>query len=271
MSAAVRRSIYVVVACTVTAIVLAPVIWLVLVAVRDENEMFAGALPVVPESLSMAAFIELLGERSARRPIVNSVLAATAVAALATLLGLVVAAEFIRRDRKGFWLRQFGFALVAARFLPVAVTVPGLYWLLLRLDGLDTVNGLILSLLVPTFAFAVLLLAPSLASISRVEIEQAAVEGARGLLVFRQVVWPRIWPVVLIVFLLSFATSWNEFFLSSFITETSASQTLSVVVATAVGQYHIRYTILAAGGLVSILPAALIAFSLLFLQRWIRQ
>ena len=59
--------------------------------------------------------------------------------------------------------------------------------------------------------------------------------------------------------MICYCVVWNEFLLQTLVTDTTPSQTLTVMLANAIGQYSIDYPLLAAGGLVSLLPALLVS------------
>lgn len=239
-------------------ILLLPLLWLLLSALRAEHEFYRGATAVIPETISAQALRAVLGEEERfRRAILNSLIYSFSTAFISTLAGLWVA-MFFRRSHSQFFKKNLGFGLIAAKFLPAATIVPGVFWFFNQTDLLDSLVGLILINQTIGLSFAVLMLTPILSRVPQSHLDLAALEGATDSQIISLVLWPRTRAPLLIVGILTLTFAWNEFLLSSFLTETGRSQTLSVVVAGAVGQHRVRYAILAAGGLISLIPGVIV-------------
>ena len=245
-----------------TSFVCVPILWLVAVAVRPDSAFFQGSLAVFPRTLDMSTLWGVLGgDVRFRLALANSLLLSSAIATVGTAVGVMTALFFqensVATAQKNLWI-----GLLAVRFLPVATVVPGIYWLFLRWNLLDTVAGLVVVGIAPALSFTVLILAPIVARIPESHLEMARMEGASPWAATRLVVIPKIRGIVVVLLLVNFTFAWNEYLLASFLTETSSSQPVSVLVASGVGQHRVRFNLLAAGAMISIVPAALFVASM---------
>ena len=98
------------------------------------------------------------------------------------------------------------------------------------------------------------------------EIQEAArVDGCTHGQIFRKVFLPLMTPGLFATAVIVFLFSWNDFIVAVNLTA-KATQTLPVSIATFSQQYEVRYGEMAAGSLVSLLPALVLSF---FAQKYI--
>ncbi|MBI2001063.1 MAG: ABC transporter permease subunit [candidate division NC10 bacterium] len=196
------------------------------------------------------------------------------VAGGATLLGLTAsipaAYAFARMRFRG---EQWLFLLVLSTILvPVHITMVPLFIGLAKVNLVDTY----FSLIMPTVAngFGVFLLRQFFQGIPR-ELEEAAViDGASRVGVLLRVVVPLSRPAITAVAIFLFLLSWNDFMWPLIVTNSDATRTLPVGLATVLGggtvsgQSIAYYGISMAGAVLASIPALII---FLALQRYFVQ
>jgi multiple sugar transport system permease protein len=94
----------------------------------------------------------------------------------------------------------------------------------------------------------------------------ARVDGCSRFQTMTQVFLPLALPSIVAVMLFAFLTSWNEFLLALMFTQTIASQTLPIVVASFTSDFTISFSFINAAGVVAIIPPVILA---LFFERYI--
>jgi multiple sugar transport system permease protein len=77
---------------------------------------------------------------------------------------------------------------------------------------------------------------------------------------------PLAFPALVAVVLFTFLSSWNEFLLALMFTETPASQTLPIVVASFASDFTISFSFINAAGVVAMVPPVILA---LIFERYI--
>jgi multiple sugar transport system permease protein len=94
----------------------------------------------------------------------------------------------------------------------------------------------------------------------------ARVDGCSRLQTLIKVFLPLSVPSLVAVILFTFLTSWNEFLLALMFTQTSASQTLPIIVAGFTSDFTISFSFINAAGVVAIIPPVILA---VFFERYI--
>jgi ABC-type glycerol-3-phosphate transport system permease component len=200
---------------------------------------------------------------------VNSIV----VAAGATIVGLVVsipaAYAFAKMRFRG---QQWLFLLILSTILvPVHITIVPLFLGLAKLKLTDTY----FSLIMPTVAngFGVFLLRQFFQGIPK-ELEEAAVlDGASRLGILLRVVLPLSRPPIMAVAIFLFIQSWNDFMWPLIVTNSDATRTLPVGLASSLagtvsGGAIAYYGMSMAGSVLATVPALLI---FILLQRYFVQ
>ena len=99
-----------------------------------------------------------------------------------------------------------------------------------------------------------------------IEIQEAAfINGCSNRQVYLKVVLPLLTPGLFATAVIVFLFSWNDFMVAMNLTA-KATQTVPVSIATFSQQYEVRYGEMAAGSLVSLIPALILTF---FAQKYI--
>ena len=100
-------------------------------------------------------------------------------------------------------------------------------------------------------------------------IEAARIEGASEIRIFRSVVLPSLTPILITLGLFTFLAAWNDFFWPLIITNSDATRTIPVGLATFVGRgLSMQFGIVMSSAVTATIPA-LIFF--LLLQRYFVQ
>ena len=194
----------------------------------------------------------------------NSFIVSVSVVILNLLVG-VPAAYAMAKIR--FWGRQASiYTILTTRVIPdIALVVP-FFLVIKNLGLLDNVASLIITYLAITVPFTVFILVGYFESLPD-ELDKAArVDGCSRLQALTKVFLPLSVPSLVAVILFAFLTSWNEFLLALMFTQTTASQTLPVIVAGFTSDFTISFSFINAAGVVAIIPPVILA---IFFERYI--
>lgn len=194
----------------------------------------------------------------------NSFIVSVSVVVLNLLVG-VPAAYAMAKIR--FWGRQASiYTILTTRVIPdIALVVP-FFLVIKNLGLLDHVGSLIITYLAVTVPFTVFILVGYFESLPD-ELDKAArVDGCSRLETLTKVFLPLSVPSLVAVILFTFLTSWNEFLLALMFTQTTASQTLPIVVAGFTSDFTISFSFINAAGVVAVIPPVVLA---VFFERYI--
>ena len=289
LSAWARRAVLFVASLLVLAYALGPVAWLVVSSVQDEAEIASVPPHWIPQRPSLQNYRAIFEtpektvtyETSSHKDpaaggyipstaknllpgMANSLEVAFAVVVLNLLVG-VPAAYAIAKIR--FHGRSAAvYSILATRVIPdIALVVP--FFLIVKKLGLvDNILSLIVTYLAITVPFTVFVLVGYFEALPD-ELDKAArVDGCSRLQSLRHVFLPLAVPSLVAVVLFSFLASWNEFLLALMFTQTTASQTLPIVVASFASDFTISFSFINAAGVIAIVPPILLA---LLFERYI--
>ncbi len=149
--------------------------------------------------------------------------------------------------------------ILSTRVIPdIALVVP--FFLVIRNLGLlDNILSLVITYLAVTVPFTVFILISYFESLPD-ELDKAArVDGCSRLRTLTHVFLPLALPSLVAVVLFTFLTSWNEFLLALMFTQTSASQTLPIIIASFTSDFTISFSFINAAGVVAIVPPVILA------------
>jgi arabinogalactan oligomer/maltooligosaccharide transport system permease protein len=200
----------------------------------------------------------------------NTVLIAVITALFTVILGSLAAYAFSRFRFRG---RRMGMlALLLIQMFPQLLLVVALYLIVLNVGdifhgvGLNTYTGLIVVYLGGSLGVNAWLLKGFFDTIPAELDESARVDGATPAQIFWGVVLPLAAPVLVVVGLISFVSTLNEFVIASALLQTQDHFTLPVGMNGFIDQqYGQRWGPFAAGALLAAIPAAVLFTSL---QKW---
>ena len=152
--------------------------------------------------------------------------------------------------------------LMLSMAIPFTATVVPLWLMMGKLHMIDHYFPLIAP--VPSM-LGLLLIRQAILSLPNELFESARVDGCRDLRIYWSIVLPVIKPILITVAILYFARSWNSFLWPLIISNTDATRTLPVGLASIQGTHTINYGITMAGALMNFLPPFLVY---VFFQRY---
>ncbi|SNY46106.1 carbohydrate ABC transporter permease [Paractinoplanes atraurantiacus] len=217
-----------------------PFYWMLRTALSSNNALYAGSDSLLPVDPSLGGFQRVFGLQTgqealdaggAGQPIdfwhylANSVIVSTLITAGQVFFSAMAAYAFARlqwRHRE----KVFGFFL-AGLMIPAIFTLLPNFVLIKELGLVDTLLGISLPTMLMT-PFAVFFLRQFFLGISR-EVEEAAlVEGASKVRVFFRLILPMSSAPIATLAILTYITSWNEYFWPLMVSYTDRSRVLTV-------------------------------------------
>ena len=262
--------------------VLAPIAWLVSSSIQSEAEITSVPPHWIPDNPTLGNFAAIFKTQSEvvtyenRKQgdtatggfipstaanllpsMLNSFLVAMAVVVFNILVAVPAAyalakIRFIGRTSSIYFM-------LSTRVIPdIALVVP-FFLFVQKLGLMDNLWSLIITYLAITVPFSIFILTGYFESLPD-ELDKAArVDGCSRLQTLLLVYLPLAVPSLVAVVLFTFLTSWNEFLLALMFTQTPASQTMPIVVASFTSDFNISFSFINAAGVVAIVPPVLIA------------
>jgi multiple sugar transport system permease protein len=242
---------------------LAPFYWMIVSSLKANPLLDNSLFPTKPTLLNYREVFS--SANNFQYALRNSVIVAGTTTVVALLIG-VFAAYALARLRFRSKKIVLGAVLATAMFPLIALLTP-LFQLFSNLGLIDTYPPMIISDISFTLPLAIYVLT-SFFSEMPWELEMAAkVDGATPGQAFRKVIVPLAAPGVFTSAIIVFIAAWNEFLIAFTMTQTLASQPVTVAIAKFTGASKFEQpfgTIMAAGVLVTI---PLVILVLLFQRR----
>jgi multiple sugar transport system permease protein len=239
-------------------IFLAPVLWMLITAIKPPGEWLTSPPVFVPSELHWENFTDALFKWNGLKGLTDSVIVAVSSTVLSLLLG-VPAAYSLGRFRTGG--DQLSFVILSILFMPpVAVAIP-MYLLWSSAGLLDSYTALILQYTVFNVPFVAWVLKSFFEDIPRDMEESAMANGATRWRAFWEIAVPLARPAILAVGLLAFIFSWNEFFFAVILTRAEVT-TLPFILPTLMEGHNVLWGDIAAIATIGAMPVIVLAFIL---------
>jgi len=238
---------------------LAPIYWLVTISIKRDIDQFA--VPPLWFHFQPTArhYVESFSGGNLSRSLWNSTFVASLSTLIAMLLGVPAAYGLERLRWPRDWSQKIGFWILSTRMLPPIVTIVPLFLMLRGAGLLNSRLGLIVVYTAFNLPFVVWMMQGFFREIPR-ELEEAAMmDGDSRMGALLRVVLPVAKPGLAATVVFCLIVAWNEFLFALILTQTAASTTLPVALASRVTQYEIKWGAMSAAGVVAMIPVLVFA------------
>lgn len=241
-------------------ITLFPIYWMIITSIAPGEVVMTYPPHFIPTVFTFEWWSYTI--ESIKIPLINTLIIASTVAIISTLLGFISGYGFARfrspTDKVLFWI-------LSIKFMPAIVAVIPYYLLFSMLNLIDTYIAVIIPHLTIGIPFAVWLLRSTIKSIP-IDIEEAAlIDGCSRLKVLFKMVFPLALPGILVTLLFTFIWSWNEFMFALILTDVKA-RVLTVTVAGMREAHGLMWGAVSASATIAAIPTITLA---IFLQKYL--
>ncbi|MFC7589255.1 ABC transporter permease subunit [Nonomuraea antimicrobica] len=237
-----------------------PFCYMVMLSVRDIQELILDPGSLWPRSLTLDTYVDVLTRQGFLTFLKNSTIVAVASVAV-TLLISIPGAYAVARLRF-FGRRQVHFLFLAVYLFPAIVLAIPLFVLFTMIGLRGSLIGLILVYIAQTVPVTVYMLRNYFETVPQSVEEAAAIDGCTRLSTIWRVVLPLSKPALMATGLYAFMIAWNEFlFALLFLVERRENWTVSLGLSQLAGSIEIPTTVLMAGSVVLTLPIVIVFFA----------
>jgi multiple sugar transport system permease protein len=227
-----------------------PLIWMLLLSLKDNPAASATLGELLHGHFTLRNYTDALNSDKFDVYFLNSVVVATIVAAGSCLFCTIVAYALARRE---FRLKGLVFASVLGVLMvpPHVVMIP-LYREVVVFGWINTYFSLTLPFIVTPFG--IFLMRQYIEGLPK-ELEEAArIDGARTFEILRGIIFPLATPMLVVLFIYQFLTTWNAFLFPFLFASKASMRTLPVGLAFYQGKQSIDWGHLMAGAGMSAIP-----------------
>ena len=233
---------------------LLPFGWMLATSLKAPPQIFTYPPSLLPNPVVWQNYVDTVRAMPFGRFYLNSLFVAVSVTSLQILTSSLSAFAFARLRFR--WREPLFLVYLATLMIPFQVTMIPNFILIRFLRWFDTFYALI----VPTAfsAFAVFLLRQYFRGIPVDMDEAARMDGASSFRIWWQVIMPLSTPVLAALTIFVFLGSWNDFLWPLVVSNSNATRTIPVGLATFRGQFNTDWHLLMAGSVIALLPVLIV-------------
>lgn len=240
---------------------LGPFVWTFIMAVTPKAAMFAPSAKLVPDHITWDNFKNLLsgGRRSVTyfTGLKNSMRAVVITICIGMPVSMMSAYALSRMEFPGRKLIKN--TLLITMVIPVMATIIPLYRMFSAGKLLDNIFWLSAVYVRAYLPMATWMITNYLSTIPK-ELEEAAkIDGCGEISAFVRVILPLSYPIVLSVSLIMFLNTWSQFQIPLILASSMETKPMAIVISEFVTKDSVEYGLIAAAGIVSLIPPALAA------------
>jgi multiple sugar transport system permease protein len=242
-----------------------PVLWMLSTSFKANGDVFQTPPKLITENFSFDAYREILGSAAQLRFFLNSYIVAFAVTILTLLVALLAGYAF---SRFTFPLQKtINAVIVSVQAVPPITLVIPYFGLVVALGLYNTYPGLILTHMVFTLPYTIIMITAYLNTLPRELDESVKVDGGSSWTALWRILVPISVPGLIAVGVYTFMISWNEYLFALTLTRTDDMRTVPIGIQLLMGQHSYEWNQMMAMSILGSIPV-LVLF-LLFQRRFI--
>ncbi len=243
-----------------SVICIAPILWTLLTSLKYEADIVTREMIYWPTRITFDHYVTLWNQSNYPVLVLNSLVVTTVTVAICLLTGTIASYAFARFRFPGRMPLMMGYLVV--RMFPAVMMIIPLFVVMRQVGLLDSRLGLAIaytSFLLPLFVWMM----KGFFDAAPKELESAArIDGSTRLGAMVRIVMPIARNGVLATCIFVAIAAWNEFLFALMLTTSQGSRTWPVGLQLMVGEFQLPWGMLAAGGIISILPV-IVLFALI--------
>lgn len=243
-----------------------PMFWIIVSSLKSNLETHTVPVTFIPVDWTTYAYHEIFARRNFARYMTNAMVISLATTAWGVLVAAWSGYGFARYEFR-FKAAIMAFVLIAQSFPRILLVIP-YFQLANRFDLRDTHVALILAYSTFIQPLCLWIMKEYFEQIPRELDEAALVDGASPYRAFWDIILPLARPALGATAIIAFLTAWNEYEFALVLTSTEKVRTISVAVASFIGEFTTEWNLVMAAAAVGTLPVAII---FLFFQRQLMQ
>lgn len=240
-----------------------PVLWMALSSFKANTEIFEYPPRLITENFSFDAYTTIFTDPVKVRFFVNSYVVALSVTALTLLVAILAAYAFSRYEFRG--KRALNVIVVSVQAVPPITLLIPYFGLVVTLKLYNTYPGLILTYMVFTLPYAIIMMTGYFNTLPRELDEAVKVDGAGPLTALWRILVPIATPGIVSVGIYTFMIAWNEYLFALTLTRTEDMRTVPIGIQLLMGQHSYEWSEMMAMSILGCIPVLLL---FLFFQRY---
>jgi multiple sugar transport system permease protein len=240
-----------------------PVLWMLSSSFKSNTEIFEYPPRLFTESFSFDAYVTILTDPEKVRFFINSYVVSLSVTALTLVVAILAAYAFSRFEFR--FKRPLNMIIVSVQAVPPITLLIPYFGLMVTLGLYNTYPGLILTYMVFTLPYAIIMMTGYFNTLPRELDEAVRVDGAGSMTALWRILVPIAVPGIVSVGVYTFMIAWNEYLFALTLTKTQDMRTVPIGIQLLMGQHSYEWNEMMA---MSILGSVPVLVLFLFFQRY---
>lgn len=229
-----------------------PILWMFFSSLKSNREIFALPPRLLPDDFTIAAYLTIFNDPVKVRFFLNSYLVAGIVTVLTLLVAILTAYGFSRyRFRFKNTLNIF---IISTQTVPPITLLIPYFGMVVALRIFDTYFALVLTYMVFTLPYAILLMTGYLNTIPKELDEAVLVDGGTSWTALWRVIVPVSIPGIVATAVYTFLLAWNEFLFALTLTKSMSLRTVPIGIQLLMGQHAFEWNEMMAMSVLGSLP-----------------
>lgn len=240
-----------------------PVLWMLSSSFKANNEIFSSPPQFITEAFSFDAYVAIVTDPTKVRFFINSYVVSLSVTALTLIVAMQAAYAFSRYE---FRLKKaINVVIISVQAVPPITLLIPYFGLLVGLGLYNTYTGLILTYMVFTLPYAIIMMTGYFNTLPTELDEAAKVDGAGAMTTLWRILVPISTPGIVSVGIYTFMIAWNEYLFALTLTRTEDMRTVPIGIQLLMGQLSFEWNEMMA---MSVLGAIPVLALFLFFQKY---
>jgi len=241
----------------------APVLWMLSSSFKPNTDIFQFPPHLIPTTFTFDAYTAIFTDPTKVRFFLNSYFVSLSVTALTLLVGILAAFALSRYEFP--FKKILNMIIVSVQAVPPITLLIPYFGLIVFLGLYNSYAGLILTYLVFTLPYAIIMLTGYFNTLPRELDEAVKVDGGSSWTALWRVLVPISIPGLVSVGIYTFMIAWNEYLFALTLTKTPEMRTVPIGIQLLMGQHSYEWNQMMSMSILGSIPIMLL---FLFFQRY---
>lgn len=240
-----------------------PVVWMLSSSFKPNTDIFQYPPRLIPETFTWDAYTAIFTDPGKVRFFLNSYFVSLSVTLLTLLVAILAAFAFSRFEFP--FKRILNVVVVSVQAVPPITLLIPYFGLIVALGLFNTYPGLILTYMVFTLPYAIIMMTGYFNTLPRELDEAVKVDGGSSWTALWRVLVPISVPGMVSVGIYTFMIAWNEYLFALTLTKTPEMRTVPIGIQLLMGQHSYEWNQMMSMSILGCIPILLL---FLFFQRY---
>jgi multiple sugar transport system permease protein len=240
-----------------------PVLWMFFASLKTNAEIFSLPPRLFPDAASLRSYVTIIRDSTKVRFFLNSYLVASIVTILTLAVSIMSGYSFSRHNFR--FKKALNLFIIATQAVPLITLLIPYFGIVVALRLYDTYLALILTYMVFTLPYAILMMTGYFNTLPKELDEAVMVDGGSNLSALWRVLVPNAVPGIVATGIYTFLLSWSEFLFALTLTKSTEMRTVPIGIQLLMGQHAYEWNEMMAMGILGSLPILILY---LFAQRY---